>query len=173
MKVSVGSVLGAEEKCWVKETAAHSSQIDCGISPARCKYPKPMQPKQIPANDSRDAAMINAPITSCAAKLYPLRHRARADVEKTNPTVCAKRFGGPGVALYPKRGAMRCTAIRPKGEKRGPAATRNKKPTARIKYPIQWLVTRTTRAKATTSPAVARAAYSFTGLGKLNNEDTK
>ncbi len=68
----------------------------------------------------------------------------------------------------PSRGASTLTESSASGEILGPKSTRSQKPAAMMARPQPKPVSSVAAASSTTSPAVMRAAYSLTGLGKAN-----
>lgn len=145
----------------------HSMQISSGTTPMRINPANMMQPKQIARNASNEAATSNIAMTICAAPSEPVAHKTEAVVEKTTPTPCAKRFGGPATNLWLifKAGVTTCVAIRPSGLNFGPANTRAQKPNVRGTNTQPLCVTRKRTLISTTPVATVRADVSLTGLG--------
>ncbi len=84
--------------------------------------------------------------------------------------LCANLLGGPATNLgwTGNFGAIYSDAKRPSGLKRGPAATLARNPYS-ITSTSGWNPDTTVASASSTTPAATeRAAYSLTGLGKVN-----
>src|SRR6478736_335934 len=146
-----------------------ASQTSSGMSPRRCRKPKMVQPRQNPANASRDAAAISTASSTHAAGASPAASSTADAVDTAAPMPWANRLGGPGTRrVRPSQGVRTLTESWARGEIRGPNSTRSQNPAAMTASPHPKPVSRVTADSATTRAAVMRAAYSFTGFGNAN-----
>ena len=112
----------------------HAAQTLLGMTPTRMSQRKAVQPRQIPANASSDAAAVSPQIKTTASVSAPVAEAISAAPENTRPMLWAKRFGGPGTifgAIDVSLGRTTRVTRRPRGENLGPAYTRAANPNAR------------------------------------------
>ena len=79
---------------------AHCSQTGSGIRPIRINTANALQPRQIPAKASSDAATTSPPMSTMPnVWLSNTSHAIDAAPETSSPIAWAKRLGGPAVSL--------------------------------------------------------------------------
>ena len=85
---------------WRSEMSAQAAHTSSGMTPARIRAPKTMQPRQIANADSRKAAAASRAATTQVAVARPNpNHRTSAVEEKATPMAWANRLGGPATSF--------------------------------------------------------------------------
>ena len=111
---------------WRSDTWAHSSQTDSGMTPARIRAANPMHPRQIPAADSRSAAV---------------REHADQDQGGQVPAGAEPAHEGGGAERRPDRlgeplgrPGHRAWRAEPGGDQPAPPAAREGSPSGRLRH---------------------------------------
>ncbi len=79
-----------------RDVARYSSQTSAGMRPQRIRRLNAMQPRQMAAKASSEAATVSPAISTYETGCAPASQAIEAAVVNSVPIAWAKRFGGPG-----------------------------------------------------------------------------